>query len=139
LLLLAAAPLAASSGDDRPVGGETVSAAEIVTRSGLRYRELKLGTGATVKAGDTVEVHYILTLQDGRKIDSSFDRRQPFTFTVGGGQVIKGWEEGLIGMKVGGKRKLFVPPELGYGATGAGGLIPPNAVMIFEIELLRVK
>jgi peptidylprolyl isomerase len=138
LPLLAAAPLVASSGDERPVGGETVPLGEVVTRSGLKYRDLGVGTGAAAKKGDTVVVHYTLTLADGRKLDSTFDRGQPFTFVLGAAQVIKGWDEGVTGMKVGGKRKLIVPPELGYGKGGAG-VVPPDAVMIFEIELLRVK
>ena len=139
LLVLLAAPLAASSGDDRPVGGETVPAGEVVTRSGLRYRDLVVGTGAVAKKGDVLEVHYTGRLKDGKKFDSSVDRKQPFVFTVGAGQVIKGWDEGVVSMKVGGKRKLIIPPELGYGANGAGGIVPPNAVMIFEVELLRVR
>ncbi len=133
-------PALASSGEERAISGEMVFAAgEVVTRSGLKYREVKPGTGALAKAGDTVEVHYTGWLVDGKKFDSSLDRKQSFTFKLGGGQVIKGFDEGIAGMKVGGKRKLTIPPDLGYGAKGAGNVIPPNAVMIFEIELLNIK
>ncbi len=111
----------------------------ITTDSGLKYVELKEGTGATPQAGQTVVVHYTGWLTNGNKFDSSVDRNKPFNFTLGRGQVIKGWDEGLSTMKVGGKRKLIIPPELGYGAAGAGGVIPPNATLLFEVELLDVK
>jgi peptidylprolyl isomerase len=111
----------------------------VTTKSGLKYEDLKEGTGAEAKKGDTVEVHYTGTLTNGKKFDSSLDRGQPFSFKLGAGQVIKGWDEGVAGMKVGGKRKLMIPPELGYGARGAGGVIPPNAELIFEVELLKIK
>ncbi|NDD90645.1 FKBP-type peptidyl-prolyl cis-trans isomerase [bacterium] len=107
--------------------------------SDLKVEELKEGTGAVAANGMAVSVHYTGTLVDGKKFDSSLDRGQPFTFTLGAGQVIKGWDLGVAGMKVGGKRKLTIPPQLGYGEAGAGGVIPPNATLIFEVELLEVK
>jgi FKBP-type peptidyl-prolyl cis-trans isomerase FkpA len=109
------------------------------TTSGLQYEDLSEGTGAAAKAGDAVEVHYTGWLTDGTKFDSSLDRRRPFSFKLGAGQVIKGWDEGVAGMKVGGKRKLRIPPALGYGARGAGGVIPPNAELVFEVELLGIR
>ena len=112
--------------------------AEVTTSSGLKYEDIVIGQGAEAKAGQNVAVHYTGWLTDGKKFDSSKDRGQPFTFRLGGGQVIKGWDEGVQGMKMGGKRKLTIPPELGYGARGAGGVIPPNAVLVFEVELLKV-
>lgn len=108
-------------------------------QGGLKIETLKDGAGAGAKAGNTVFVHYTGTLTDGRKFDSSLDRGQPFSFQLGAGQVIKGWEEGILGMRVGEKRKLTIPPELGYGERGAGGLIPPNATLIFEVEMLEIK
>jgi len=109
------------------------------TPSGLKYIDLKEGTGATPQTGQTVEVHYIGTLENGTKFDSSRDRGAPFKFKLGVGQVIKGWDEGISTMKVGGRRKLIIPPDLGYGARGAGGVIPPNATLIFDVELLGVS
>ena len=111
----------------------------VTTPSGLKYFELKKGTGAEAKAGQRVSVHYTGWLVNGKKFDSSVDRREPFEFKLGGGQVIKGWDEGVAGMKVGGKRQLQIPPNLGYGAAGAGGVIPPNATLIFDVELLGVN
>lgn len=105
----------------------------------LKIEDLKIGTGSAVKSGDTIKINYSGTLQDGTKFDSSYDRSDPFQTQIGVGRVIKGWDEGLIGMKVGGKRRLTIPPDLGYGAQGAGGVIPPNATLIFDLELLEIK
>jgi FKBP-type peptidyl-prolyl cis-trans isomerase len=112
---------------------------EIATGSGLKYVDLQEGQGDQAKAGQTVSVHYTGWLENGTKFDSSHDRRQPFSFKLGAGQVIRGWDEGVAGMKIGGKRKLIIPSDLGYGARGAGGVIPPNATLIFEVELLGVR
>ena len=113
------------------------------TDSGLQFDDTQLGSGATALAGCDVQVHYTGWLwkdgQRGAKFDSSLDRREPFEFELDGGMVIRGWDEGVQGMKVGGKRTLRIPPQLGYGARGAGGVIPPNATLIFDVELLGVK
>ena len=108
------------------------------TASGLIIDNLVAGEGAAAAAGQSVTVHYTGWLTDGTKFDSSKDRKDPFVFPLGGGRVIKGWDEGVQGMKVGGKRKLTIPPALGYGARGAGDVIPPNATLVFEVELLKV-
>jgi peptidylprolyl isomerase len=118
---------------------EKAAAETVTTPSGLKYKELTEGTGATPQKGQTVVVHYTGTLEDGTKFDSSRDRNSPFSFKLGVGQVIKGWDEGLSTMKVGGRRELIIPAELGYGARGAGGVIPPNATLLFDVELLRIS
>jgi peptidylprolyl isomerase len=110
----------------------------VTTDSGLQYVVITEGDGATPQPGNRVFVHYVGTLEDGTKFDSSRDRGSPFDFTIGQGQVIKGWDEGVGMMKVGDRRKLIIPPDLGYGARGAGGVIPPNATLIFDVELLRI-
>ena len=110
----------------------------VTTASGLKYIDLVVGKGASPVAGKQVTVHYIGTLDNGKKFDSSVDRKEPFTFVIGVGQVIPGWDEGVMTMKVGGKRKLIIPAKLGYGARGAGGVIPPNATLHFDVELLDV-
>ena len=112
---------------------------EVTTPSGLRYVEIVEGSGRAPAKGDTVSVHYTGRLEDGKKFDSSHDRRQPLEFALGGGQVIAGWDEGLSTMKVGGKRKLIIPAHLGYGDRGAGGVIPPRATLVFEVELLGTR
>ena len=114
-------------------------AEETTTPSGLKYTDLKVGDGAEAKAGQTVNVHYTGWLENGTKFDSSLDRRSPFSFHLGGGQVIRGWDEGVAGMKVGGRRRLVIPPELGFGKQGVGSVVPPNAVLVYEFELLAVR
>src|SRR5262245_28917726 len=108
------------------------------TSSGLQYEDTVVGTGAEAIAGKGVEVHYTGTLADGTKFDSSHDRKKPFSFRLGGRQVIAGWDEGVAGMKVGGNRKLVLPANIGYGSRGVPGVIPPNAQLTFVVELLRV-
>jgi peptidylprolyl isomerase len=119
------------------------AAGEVTTPSGLRIIDVKVGTGPVPHAGQTVTVNYTGWLfvdgKKGKKFDSSLDRGEPFSFTLGQGQVIKGWDEGLATMHVGGKRTLIIPPDLGYGASGAGGVIPPNATLMFDIDLISVK
>ncbi|WP_204140120.1 FKBP-type peptidyl-prolyl cis-trans isomerase [Halomicronema sp. CCY15110] len=120
---------------------ETAEEAEetlVTTDSGLQYEDIVEGTGAMPQKGQRVTVHYTGTLENGTKFDSSRDRNRPFSFSIGVGQVIKGWDEGVMTMRVGGQRKLVIPPELGYGARGAGGVIPPNATLLFDVELLRI-
>ncbi|MCW6035706.1 FKBP-type peptidyl-prolyl cis-trans isomerase [Spirulina subsalsa FACHB-351] len=140
--VLATPPLVASAADLLPVENNTVENNNVenivTTDSGLQYEEIVEGTGASPQKGQTVVVHYTGTLENGQKFDSSRDRGQPFSFKIGVGQVIKGWDEGVGTMKVGGQRKLIIPPELGYGARGAGGVIPPNATLLFDVELLKI-
>jgi peptidylprolyl isomerase len=119
------------------LGGDLIAAKEITTASGLRITELVVGSGEEAVSGKSVSVNYRGTLTNGREFDSSYGRG-PFSFPLGGGRVIKGWDEGVAGMKVGGKRKLVIPPDLAYGERGAGGVIPANATLIFEVELLQV-
>jgi FKBP-type peptidyl-prolyl cis-trans isomerase len=128
-----------SSSKSSGSGPTSVSGQPTTTASGLQYWDTVVGTGATAVSGTTVKVHYTGWLTTGAKFDSSRDRGEPFSFSLGAGQVIKGWDEGVAGMKVGGKRQLRIPPELGYGASGAGADIPPNATLIFDVELLDVS
>jgi len=112
---------------------------EITLKSGLKYIDLEVGEGPAAVSGKEVTVHYTGTFPDGNKFDSSVDRDEPFAFKLGAGRVIKGWDEGVSGMRIGGKRKLIIPSELGYGKRGAGGVIPPDSVLHFEVELLGVE
>jgi len=124
--------------DSTKKGGTAGVDTEITTPSGLKYVDIVVGTGASPQPGDRITVHYSGTLQNGQKFDSSYDRGQPFTFQIGMGRVIKGWDEGVMTMKVGGKRRLIIPPELGYGQRDMGK-IPPNSTLIFEVELLGIQ
>ena len=135
-----AASASSASAVASPVAGTPVAASNVVTTaSGLKYEVLRAGNGPEAKAGQTVSVHYTGWLTDGTKFDSSVDRGQPFSFSLGAGQVIKGWDEGVAGMKVGEKRKLTIPSTLGYGDHGAGNVIPPNATLVFDVELLGIQ
>ena len=128
-----------SSSTSTGASATTSGAQEVTMPSGLKYEDLKVGDGAVAENGMTASVHYTGWLTDGTKFDSSVDRGQPFSFRLGAGQVIRGWDEGVRGMRVGGKRKLTIPPDLGYGAAGTpGGPIPPNATLIFDVELKDV-
>jgi FKBP-type peptidyl-prolyl cis-trans isomerase len=131
---ITAAVHAGEKGGGKPVGGQTTT-----TESGLQYIDLVEGKGRKAEIGDTATVHYTGWLTDGTKFDSSLDRKEPFSFRLGAGQVIKGWDEGVSTMKVGGKRKLIIPSQLGYGPRGAGGVIPPNATLTFDVELLDLR
>lgn len=138
---LAAAGLTGAGAKEKPPqkGKGNVSEQTIKTASGLAYVELEVGKGEQPKTGQTVEVHYTGWLKDGTKFDSSRDRGRSFSFPLGERKVIKGWDEGVATMKVGGRRRLIIPPHLGYGARGAGNVIPPNATLIFEVELLKIR
>ena len=139
LLMLGLLGAACASPAAAPQAAPGATPTEVTLADGLKYTDEQVGTGAEAQAGKTAVVHYTGWLLDGTKFDSSRDRNQPFSFPIGAGRVIKGWDEGVAGMKVGGKRTLIIPPELGYGARGAGGVIPPNATLKFEVELLDVK
>jgi len=119
--------------------GTTAGDKMIKTPSGLQYEDLVPGSGASPAPGKKVVVHYTGWLTDGKKFDSSLDKNEPFTFVIGAGQVIPGWDEGVMTMKIGGKRRLVIPAALGYGAAGAGGVIPPNATLVFEVLLLDIR
>jgi FKBP-type peptidyl-prolyl cis-trans isomerase len=125
--------------EEKKMSSNEAAGQVVTTESGLQYIDLVVGTGRQAELGDTATVHYTGWLADGRKFDSSVDRKEPFSFRVGAGQVIKGWDEGVGTMKVGGKRKLTIPPQLGYGARGAGNVIPPNATLTFDVELLGLR
>ena len=134
LVVLTAVAAPQKEGGDKKGDGK-----EVTTASGLKYVDLKVGEGAIAKEGSEVKVHYTGTLENGKKFDSSLDRGEPIALTIGAGRVIKGWEEGLQGMKVGGKRKLIIPAKLGYGEAGRPPVIPPNSTLIFEVELVDAK
>jgi len=134
IALCAVVAFADTTAPTRPTGKK-----QVTTASGLKYFDLKAGSGEEPKKGQKVTVHYTGWLTDGKKFDSSVDSNEPFVFTIGVGQVIKGWDEGVETMKVGGKRQLLVPPDLGYGERGFADLIPPKATLIFDVELLAVE
>ena len=135
-----ATPSPAATATPNPTVGEDASSISVITTpSGLQYKDLVVGTGETAKAGDTAVVHYTGWLEDGTKFDSSVDRGVPFDFVIGQGRVIKGWDEGVASMKVGGKRELTIPPDLAYGDRGIGDVIPPGATLIFEVELIEIR
>jgi FKBP-type peptidyl-prolyl cis-trans isomerase len=123
----------------RERGHEVVDAREVVTSSGLHYVDLRVGDGDEAASGKILEVHYVGWLGDGTRFDSTRDRDRPLTFRLGAGDALKGWDEGLVGMKVGGRRKLVIPPDLGFGKQGVGSVVPPNATLYYEFELLGVR
>ena len=142
--LAAMITLAAATGGRADDPGQTEKEKKMTkTESGLQYRDIKEGTGEKPKKGQTCVMHYTGWLWEngakGKKFDSSVDRGEPFDFPIGTGRVIKGWDEGVLSMKVGGKRELLIPPDLGYGSRGAGRVIPPNATLLFEVELLKIQ
>ena len=128
-----------SAGEQNPSVFLQTQQEEIPMETELKIEDIKVGTGAEAKAGDTVLMHYTGTFLSGQKFDSSLDRGTPLQFVLGVGQVIQGWDQGVLGMKVGGKRKLTIPPNLAYGEQGAGGVIPPNATLVFEVQLVDVQ
>ncbi|MXY61974.1 MAG: FKBP-type peptidyl-prolyl cis-trans isomerase [Synechococcus sp. SB0665_bin_28] len=128
----------AQAADDPQAQDTSQNPSMTITPSGLKIIDVQIGTGREALANTNVTVHYDGRLEDGKEFDSSHRRGQPFQFRLGAGQVIQGWDEGLVGMKEGGKRQLVIPPELGYGQQGAGGVIPPNATLVFDVELLKV-
>ncbi len=138
LIVVALAAVAAAC-TQSPAPGGASGGQEVSTPSGLKYTDVTVGTGAQPQAGQMAIVHYTGWLLDGKKFDSSKDRGEPFSFPLGQGRVIKGWDEGVASMKVGGVRRLTIPADLAYGPRGAGGVIPPNATLTFEVELLDVK
>ncbi len=137
-LMYVSAKTSSSNATPTPTQQQNSSSTSTADTKKLQITDEKVGTGPAAKKGDTVTVNYVGTLMNGKQFDSSYSRNQPFTFTIGAGQVIKGWDLGVVGMKVGGKRKLVIPPDLGYGST-AQGSIPANSTLIFEIELLSIK
>ena len=132
------APETASQSTSAPQSSAPNTAAAPAPNGKLQITDSKVGSGAVAKAGQPVTVHYRGTLTDGQEFDASYNRGEPFTFNLGGGEVIKGWDQGVAGMKVGGKRKLTIPPALGYGARAMGNAIPANSTLVFEVELLKV-
>ncbi len=137
-VLLMSVSLAMANPEKPKASEKTAASKQVTTPSGLKYVDVKVGKGASPVKGKMVKVHYTGTLENGKKFDSSVDRNEPFSFVIGVGQVIAGWDEGVMGMKVGGKRKLTIPASLGYGRRGAGSDIPPNATLLFDVELLDV-
>lgn len=138
-LVLMVGCLLSPAGAEHTIAEQTPAGQTVTTGSGLQYVDLVVGTGRQAETGDTATVHYTGWLADGKKFDSSLDRGEPFSFRVGAGQVIKGWDEGVSTMRVGGKRRLVIPPDLAYGSRGAGQVIPPNATLTFEVELLKLR
>jgi FKBP-type peptidyl-prolyl cis-trans isomerase FkpA len=133
------APAPKATATPKPSGPTKVTGQPQSTASGVEYWDIKVGTGKTAVAGKKLSMHYTGWLTNGKKFDSSLDHDEPFSFTLGTGEVIKGWDEGVAGMKVGGKRQLKIPPAAGYGSRGAPPVVPPNATLIFDVELLDVK
>ena len=139
VLLIVAGTLYKMTQEPTVLGSNTLSITPTTTMEQLKIEDIKVGTGREVKSGDIVSIHYLGTLTNGQKFDSSYDRKQPFETQIGVGQVIEGWDKGVVGMKVGGKRKLTIPPAMAYGSQGAGDVIPPNSTLIFEVELIGIK
>ena len=138
LTAMCVVPVMAAQEQPKATNNKMAAAKTLTTASGLKYVDVKVGSGASPVMGKQVKVHYTGTLENGKQFDSSVGKA-PFSFAIGVGQVIPGWDEGVMGMKVGGKRKLIIPSKLGYGAAGAGGVIPPNATLLFDVELLEVQ